>query len=88
MQLYRKIIHPYRLINDKKENIEGYKGKWFYEECESQVRKQIYNENAEENEKLVQFCRRFGLRFEYSYAKVDFVTSTHHKIEDLKTDNI
>ena len=83
MILYRKIIHPYRLIDGVRHSIEGYKGKWFSEESEKQVRKDIYNNNAEENETLVSFCRRFELRWEYRYVKVDFTTSMDAKIEDL-----
>lgn len=59
-------IHPYRKrgFDVPAEAIDGYKGKFFAEKDRDAVLRAIYAEFSEDNETLLQFVNRFGLKWE------------------------
>ena len=59
-------IHPYRKrdANTPAETIDGYKGKFFTEKDKDAVLRAIYAEFSEDNETMLQFVNRFGLKWE------------------------
>lgn len=83
MKLYRKIIHPYVKIDDKKCAIEGYKGRWFSEESERIIMNDVYDTYHNDGESKIEFFRRYHLRFDTRYIEISFATQMDHKIEDL-----
>lgn len=82
MKIYRKIIHPYRGVVDKKFYNE-YKGRWFSEDSERKIRDEIYDKYAEPNENRIKFFRRFNLRWEERFVEVSFTSDMDNRIEDL-----
>lgn len=86
MKLYRKIIHPYVKIGDKKCAIEGYKGRWFSEDSERAIMNNIYNIYHNHRESKISFFRRYKLRWDIRYIEVSFSTSIDNKIEELSVE--
>lgn len=86
MKIYRKIIHPYRYINSKKEHIEGYEGKWFSEETLPALINEIYIKFAEPSENKVRFVKRFSLRWEKRYVSLSFTSDMDYKSKDIIDD--
>lgn len=86
MKLYRKIIHPYVKVDDKKCVIEEYKGRWFSEESEKIIMNDIYNIYHKNGESKISFFRRYKLRWDIRYIEVSFVTLMDNKIENLNVE--
>lgn len=86
MKVYRKIVHPYRYINGKKEHIKDYEGRWFSEESLTALTNEIYTKFAEPSENKVRFVKRFSLCWEERYVSLSFTSDIDYKIEDTVDD--
>jgi len=56
-------VHPYRKIDGKATAIPRYEHKRYPEKNMDMIRKEIYNTYKENDENLLQFCKRFGLEW-------------------------